>query len=80
MPGVESFEIADDKHWSAKVKIPLGLGGLAMKIAFEVTDERPPEYAQLAAKGQGVGALMNMVTQFHLARRGPARTCAGRPT
>ena len=28
MPGVESFEIADDTHWSAKVKVPLGLGGL----------------------------------------------------
>jgi carbon monoxide dehydrogenase subunit G len=68
MPGVESFEIADDKHWSAKVKIPLGLGGLAMTIAFEVTDERPPEYAKLVAKGQGVGALMNMATEFHLSQ------------
>ena len=28
MPGVESFEIQDDKHWTAKVKVPLGLGGL----------------------------------------------------
>ena len=33
MPGVESFEIADDTHWSAKVKVPLGLGGLKMSIA-----------------------------------------------
>jgi carbon monoxide dehydrogenase subunit G len=72
MPGVESFEIADEKHWSAKVKIPLGLGGLQMKIAFEVTEERPPEYSKLHAKGQGVGALMNMVTQFHLSAAGEA--------
>ena len=35
MPGVESFEIADDTHWSAKVKVPLGLGGLKMSIAFD---------------------------------------------
>ena len=27
MPGVEGFEIRDDRHWQAKVKIPLGLGG-----------------------------------------------------
>ena len=27
MPGVESFEIADETQWSAKVKVPLGLGG-----------------------------------------------------
>ena len=25
MPGVESFDIQDDRHWRAHVKIPLGL-------------------------------------------------------
>ncbi len=58
MPGVESFEIADDTHWSAKVKVPLGLGGLKMSIAFTKLEERPLEFASLNAKGQGVGALI----------------------
>jgi carbon monoxide dehydrogenase subunit G len=66
MPGVESFEIKDDRHWQAKVKIPLGLGGLKMTIEFEKLEERPPEYASMNAKGNGVGALMNMTTQFTL--------------
>lgn len=66
MPGVESFEVADEKRWSAKVKIPLGFGGLQMSINFEKADEREPEYAQLNAKGTGVGALMQMTTQFTL--------------
>jgi carbon monoxide dehydrogenase subunit G len=66
MPGVQSFEVADERHWSAKVKIPLGLGGLAMSIDFEKTDERPIEYAALHAKGNGVGAIMSMKTEFHL--------------
>jgi len=70
MPGVQSFEVADDTHWSAKVKIPLGLGGLAMSIAFEKTDERPIEYAALHAKGNGVGAIMSMKTEFHLSEQG----------
>ena len=70
MPGVESFEIADDTHWSAKVKVPLGLGGLKMSIAFKKLEERPLEFASLNAKGQGVGALMNMTTSFTLSRRG----------
>ena len=35
MPGVESFEIHDEKHWTAKVKVPLGLGALAMTMNFE---------------------------------------------
>jgi carbon monoxide dehydrogenase subunit G len=66
MPGVESFEIQDDKHWRAHVKIPLGLGGLRMSIDFEKTEEREPEFAKLHAKGNGVGAVMNMDTSFLL--------------
>ena len=65
MPGVESFDVQDDRHWTANVKIPLGLGGLRMKINFEKVVEREPEYAELAAKGQGVGAIMK--TFFELA-------------
>ena len=66
MPGVEGFEVKDDRHWQAKVKIPLGLGGLRMTVDFEKVEEREPEFAQLNAKGNGVGAIMNMQTQFHL--------------
>ena len=70
MPGVEGFEIQDDRHWTANVKVPLGLGGLRMTIAMEKVEEREPDYAKLNAKGQGVGAMMNMVTQFRLAEAG----------
>jgi carbon monoxide dehydrogenase subunit G len=66
MPGVQSFEIEDDRHWRANVKIPLGLGSLAMTIDFEKTDERPGEYSSLHAKGNGVGAMLNMQTSFTL--------------
>jgi uncharacterized protein len=66
MPGVESFDVADDRHWKAHVKIPLGLGGLRMTVSFEKTEEREPEFAKLHAKGDGVGAIMNMDTAFHL--------------
>jgi uncharacterized protein len=70
MPGVESFEVHDDKHWRANVKIPLGLGGLRMSIDFTKLEERPIEFAKLAAKGNGVGAIMNMETMFHLSENG----------
>ena len=66
MPGVESFDVQDDKHWTAQVKIPLGLGGLKMKIAMEKTEERELEFAAMKMKGQGVGAMMNMQTTFEL--------------
>jgi uncharacterized protein len=66
MPGVESFDVEDDRHWKAHVKIPLGLGGLRMSVSFEKLEEREPEFARLHAKGDGVGAIMNMDTSFHL--------------
>ena len=69
MPGVESFEILDDTHWSAKVKVPLGLGGLKMTMNFERLEERPPEFSSMRAKGQGVGALMDMTTSFTLTEK-----------
>ena len=46
MPGVESFDIHDDRHWTANVKIPLGLGGLKMKVDMEKIEEREPEFAR----------------------------------
>jgi carbon monoxide dehydrogenase subunit G len=67
MPGVESFDVKDDRHWTANVKIPLGLGALRMSVAMEKTEEREPEFAKMAIKGNGVGAVMNMQTSFHLA-------------
>ncbi|MBA2383317.1 MAG: SRPBCC family protein [Actinobacteria bacterium] len=70
MPGVEGFDVKDDRNWQAKVKIPLGLGGLRMTVDFQKLEEREPEFAVLKAKGNGVGAIMNMQTQFHLAEAG----------
>ncbi len=70
LPGVESFEIEDDRHWNAAVKIPLGMGGLKLNFSFEKVEERPIEYAKLASKGQGVGAIVAMETQFHLTPNG----------
>lgn len=66
MPGVESFEIKDERHWTAQVKVPLGLGGLKMTMNFEKLEERAPEFASMRAKGTGVGALVDMTTSFTL--------------
>jgi carbon monoxide dehydrogenase subunit G len=70
MPGVESFDVHDAKRWTANVKIPLGLGGLRMKIDMDKTEERELEFAALHVKGQGVGAMLNMQTSFELSDEG----------
>jgi len=66
IPGVDSFDVKDDRHWQAKVKIPLSLGMLHMTMSMEKTEERKPEFASLAIKGTGVGAILNMTTAFTL--------------
>ena len=66
MPGVESFDVHAEGRWPAHVKIPLGLGGLKMKVDMEKTEEREPEFAAMSIKGHGVGAMMNMQTRFEL--------------
>ena len=76
MPGVESFEIKDERHWTAKVKVPLGLGALAMTMNFERLEERPPEFASMRSKGTGVGALMDMTTSFTLTEAGEGTSMA----
>jgi len=70
LPGVEGFEVKDETHWQASVKVPLGMGGLKLKFNFEQLEARPIEYAKLNAKGQGVGAIVAMATEFHLAPEG----------
>ena len=74
MPGIERFEVRDADHWIAHVLVPLGLGGLRMKINFDKTEQRPPEFAKLHAKGEGVGAIMNMETSFELGDAGAQTT------
>ena len=70
MPGVESFDVQDERRWRANVKIPLGLGTLGMTMDMEKTEHREPEFASLAIKGNGVGAILSMTTAFTLSEAG----------
>jgi hypothetical protein len=74
MPGIESFDVHDDRRWTANVKIPLGLGGLKMKVDMEKIEEQEPEHASLKIKGHGVGAMLSMTTSFDLAEEGETGT------
>ncbi len=70
LPGVESFDVQDERRWRANVKIPLGLGALGMSMDMEKMEEREPEFARLAIKGNGVGAILSMNTTFNLSEEG----------
>jgi uncharacterized protein len=74
IPGVESFDVQDDRNWRANVKIPLGLGTLGMTLKMEKVEQREPELARLAIKGEGVGAMLSMTTAFNLTEDGGSGT------
>ena len=76
IPGVESFDVHDDRRWQANVKIPLGLGMLGMTMNMEKTEEREPEFASLAIKGNGIGAILRMTTAFTLSDTGTGTNMA----
>jgi carbon monoxide dehydrogenase subunit G len=43
-----------------------------MTMDMEKTEEREPEFARLAIKGNGVGAILSMTTAFNLSDEGGA--------
>ena len=52
MPAVRGHEVVDADHWLAKVKPPLPLAP-SVTIHFEVVHRRPPEHAEVRARGGG---------------------------
>jgi uncharacterized protein len=74
MPGVESFDVEDDRHWTAHVKIRLGLASVRMQVHCEKVEERPPEYARLAAHGDAMRTALRLETSFELDEEAPGRT------
>ena len=53
LPGIESFEVHDNDHWTAAVKVPLEQGGLKLKFAFEQLEKRPMELREAQRQGPG---------------------------
>lgn len=74
VPGVERFELRDDDHWTAYVRIPLGLLRPRLTVEFELVERREPELARLQARGRGPGGRLRMETSFELAARGDDET------
>ena len=66
LPGVQSFEVEDETHWNARVKVPLGRVSCPTPSTPCRNHQGPIEHARLAAKGTGVGAIVSMDTQFNL--------------
>ena len=82
MPGVQSFEIAGRPALEREGE---GAARPRLARACRSTSRRPrsasPSSRACSAKGNGVGAMINMQTSFTLEPAdGRARACSGRPT
>jgi len=63
MPGVESFDVHDDRRWTANVKIPLGLGGLKMKVGAMLSMKTSFDLSD----ADGAGTLMKWAADVKIA-------------
>jgi carbon monoxide dehydrogenase subunit G len=68
IPAVESFDVDDETHWTAKVKIPLR-PGTPLLLRCEKSDQRPPEHGRLTVQGKGAGAAVKIDGTFDLSER-----------
>ena len=68
IPAVESFDIEDETHWTAKVKVPLR-PGTPLVLKCETLDQRRPEHARLTVQGRGAGATVKIDGTFDLSER-----------
>lgn len=67
MPGVERVQIHDDAHWTAHVRLPLGLLKPRLALACAVEERREPDFALLVARGESPAAgALTMRTSFEL--------------
>jgi uncharacterized protein len=66
LPGLQSFEVEDEEHWTATIAPPLALGGRTMNFVFELDRRRPPEHARLTVHGKGSGTRIDLQTEFDL--------------
>ena len=83
LPGVSSFVVADDRHWSARVKVPLSMGRGKLKFSFETLEERPIEFARALEQGRGQrrggdGQYGDLVHAHAEGRRGDGDGVGGR--
>ena len=65
IPAVESIDIKDESHWTAKVKVPLKRGA-PLLLECEKSDQRRPEHGKLRVRGKGGGTVVTIDGTFDL--------------
>jgi carbon monoxide dehydrogenase subunit G len=64
LPGVESLEVTNPRHWSAAIRLPMSR--VSLPLAFELVEQARPEHALLKAHGRRFGASVDVRTAFDL--------------
>lgn len=66
VPGLEKIEHVEPKSLRCRVKPGFSFLAGSMKLAFEITDEKPPDEAIMRVKGKGIGSSVTIETAVKL--------------
>jgi carbon monoxide dehydrogenase subunit G len=73
-PGVESIEIVDDTHFTARAKVGVGFITARFVVNMEMAEQRPPDEAVIKAHGQAPGSAVDATAHMHLSGNGAGGT------
>jgi len=60
LPGLESFQLKDEKSFSVSVKVGIAFVSGTFKFDFALLDQNPPSHCKFEAKGKGAGVSVKL--------------------
>jgi carbon monoxide dehydrogenase subunit G len=65
-PGVESFEVIDERHFKATAKVGIGFISARFVVNMEMAEQEPPDRAVIKAHGQAPGSAVDATAEMTL--------------
>ncbi len=70
IPDLQSYSVIDREHFSAKVRIGIGIVRGTVEMKFSIEHKKPISHAMLLGDGSGAGSRMHIVSVFDLTPAG----------
>ncbi len=66
IPDLQSFSVADQDHFSAKIRVGIGMIRGTIEMRFSIEEKKPISHARLVGEGSGAGSKMRIDSVFDL--------------
>ncbi|MGI0079761.1 MAG: CoxG family protein [Nitrososphaerales archaeon] len=70
IPDVQSHGVIDENHFTAKIRVGIGIVRGTVEMQFAILDEVPPSHAKLIGDGSGAGSKMHIESVFDIVPEG----------